>query len=163
MKALTIWQPWASLIMVGAKPYEFRGRSYLAYVNHPQPGERIVIHAGARKMVVGEIADLLNKLGDPDGDCTGLVREPAYGVLHRIWNQPRCAFQMLPLGAGLGTAIIGKPCNAAMIFGAQIDGLPQDSDRGEFNWAWPLSEIAAFESPIPARGRQGFWQWTAAT
>lgn len=24
MKALTIWQPWASLIMIGAKPYEFR-------------------------------------------------------------------------------------------------------------------------------------------
>jgi hypothetical protein len=26
MKALTIWQPWASLIMIGAKPYEFRER-----------------------------------------------------------------------------------------------------------------------------------------
>lgn len=25
MKALTIWQPWASLIISGAKPYEFRG------------------------------------------------------------------------------------------------------------------------------------------
>ena len=24
MKGLTIWQPWASLIMIGAKPYEFR-------------------------------------------------------------------------------------------------------------------------------------------
>jgi hypothetical protein len=25
MKALTIWQPWASLIMIGAKPCEFAG------------------------------------------------------------------------------------------------------------------------------------------
>jgi hypothetical protein len=24
MKALTIYQPWASLVMIGAKPYEFR-------------------------------------------------------------------------------------------------------------------------------------------
>jgi len=48
MKALTIRQHWTSLIMIGAKPYEFRGRSYLAYINHPQPGERIGIHAGAR-------------------------------------------------------------------------------------------------------------------
>ena len=24
MKALTIWQPWATLIMLGAKPFEFR-------------------------------------------------------------------------------------------------------------------------------------------
>ena len=35
MKALTIWQPWASLIMVGAKPYEFRPKSYLKYVGAP--------------------------------------------------------------------------------------------------------------------------------
>ena len=48
MKALTIWQPWASLIMVDAMPYEFRGRIYLAYVNHQQAGERSAIHAGAR-------------------------------------------------------------------------------------------------------------------
>jgi hypothetical protein len=26
MKALTIWQPWATLIMIGAKPHEFRGQ-----------------------------------------------------------------------------------------------------------------------------------------
>lgn len=25
MKALTIYQPWASLVMIGAKPHEFRG------------------------------------------------------------------------------------------------------------------------------------------
>jgi hypothetical protein len=50
MKARTIWQPWASLIMIGAKPYEFRGRSYLAYIDHPLPGERIGIHAGARHL-----------------------------------------------------------------------------------------------------------------
>jgi hypothetical protein len=25
MKAITVWQPWASLIAIGAKPYEFRG------------------------------------------------------------------------------------------------------------------------------------------
>ena len=56
MKALTIWQPWASLIMIGAKPYEFRGRSYLAYINHPQPGERMAIHAGARPVRPTEVA-----------------------------------------------------------------------------------------------------------
>ena len=40
MLALTIWQPWASLIMIGAKPYEFRGKSYLEYRPHPRPGDR---------------------------------------------------------------------------------------------------------------------------
>jgi len=32
MKALTIWQPWASLIMAGYKPYEFRGWPAYGYV-----------------------------------------------------------------------------------------------------------------------------------
>jgi len=162
MKALTIWQPWASLIMIGAKPYEFRGKSYVKYIGHPNPGDRIVIHAGARKMKVAEIADLLNRLDRPEGeDFTGLVREPAGRLLQRIWKQPRDGFQCLELGAGLGTAIIGKPCIAGMLLKSKtaIDSLPHDSDRGEFNWAWPLNEVEVFDSPIPARGMQGFWEW----
>ncbi len=38
MKALALWQLWASLVIAQAKPHEFRSRSYLAYVNPPQPG-----------------------------------------------------------------------------------------------------------------------------
>jgi hypothetical protein len=76
-RALTIWQPWASLIMIGAKPYEFRGRSYLAYINHPQPGERIAIHVGARPVRRAEEARLCS-----DHDTTGLVREQcAHAIL----------------------------------------------------------------------------------
>jgi hypothetical protein len=37
MKAITVRQPWASLIILGAKPYEFRDRSYLTYINHSSP------------------------------------------------------------------------------------------------------------------------------
>ena len=55
--ALTIWQPWASLIAAGAKPYEWRG--------WPAPrrliGQRIAVHAGARKVVVGEISETLKE------------------------------------------------------------------------------------------------------
>ena len=87
MKALTIWQPWATLIIIGAKPYEFRRRSYLHYPGHPSPGERIAIHAGARRMLVREVADLLNKLDDPNTpDTTGLVREKARPLLDKIWH-----------------------------------------------------------------------------
>ena len=46
MKALTIWQPWASLIIAGAKPFEFRGWRPPASLI----GQRIVIHAAARKI-----------------------------------------------------------------------------------------------------------------
>ena len=153
MRALTIWQPWASLIMVGAKPFEFRGRSYLDYAGHPQPGDRIVIHAGARPVKPAEVEDLLHRLGTA-GDSTGLVVDKARELLLRVRAAHK--YRLLPLACGLGTAVIGKPRNAGTIF----TGLrTEDSDRGEFNWAWPLSEIEPFAAPIPARGFQGFWVW----
>ena len=44
MKATTLWQPWASLIAIGAKYYETR--------DYPPPakllGQRIAIHAAVR-------------------------------------------------------------------------------------------------------------------
>lgn len=52
MKALTIWQPWASLVMIGAKPYEFRRWDYRERQSGLQ-GQRIVIHAGARPVKTG--------------------------------------------------------------------------------------------------------------
>ena len=46
MKALTLWQPWASLVIAGAKPYEFRSWSPPRWLI----GQRIVIHAAARRL-----------------------------------------------------------------------------------------------------------------
>lgn len=45
MRAITIWQPWASLILVGAKPYEFRPKPFHEYVNPPEVGERMGLAA----------------------------------------------------------------------------------------------------------------------
>jgi hypothetical protein len=154
--AITVWQPWASLIMAGAKPYEFRGASYLDHQVYqglrPSPGDRIVVHAAKRPVRKDEVDDLVQRLGT-DADMTGLVVDQARPLLERVRTAYR--YQALPLGAGLGTAVIGKPRNAGAIFRA----LPHDSDRGDFNWAWPLSDVQAFAEPIPARGQQGFWKW----
>jgi hypothetical protein len=126
MKAITVWQPWASLIIIGAKPYEFRNRSYLAYINHPPPGERIAIHAGAQPIRPVEVKDLLFRIGGRE-DTTGLIVERAEQLLDRIRAAHRC--RALPLGAVLGTAIIGTPCSAETIFGgSRGDAAPQDSE-----------------------------------
>lgn len=154
MRVITVWQPWASLIVIGAKPFEFRPKSYLEYSNHPKPGERIVIHAGARPVKPAEVEDLLARLGNVE-DTTGLVVDRARELLLRI----RAAHKyrgVVELAAGLGTAVIGKPRNAGTIFTGRT---PEDSDRGEFNWAWPLSDIRPWHPPVPARGFQGFWNW----
>jgi hypothetical protein len=89
LRAITIWQPWASLIIIGAKPYEFRDRSYLAYINHPQPGERIAIHASARPVRPAEVKDLLFRIGRTE-DTTGLIVERAAQLLDRVRAAHRC-------------------------------------------------------------------------
>ncbi|MGH7878843.1 MAG: hypothetical protein ACREQD_05045 [Candidatus Binataceae bacterium] len=151
MKALTVWQPWASLIMIGAKPFEFRTWSYLER-SPALKGQRIVIHAGARPARPAEVEDLLVRLVT-DADKTGLDVEKSRELLYRVREAHQ--YRLLPLAAGLGTAVLGTPRNAGMIFGHKI----ADSDRGDFNWAWPLNKVEPFDAPVPMRGAQGFWHW----
>lgn len=161
MKALTIWQPWASLIIAGAKPYEFRGwRAPRSLI-----GQRIVIHAAAKKVDREEVCDLWHILMNRNA-CDELKRaaaetclhpEPALPILGRAWMPYR---EPLPMSAGIGTAIIGEPRLGTEI--AEEFGVPRanDSDRDEHaNWGWPMLEIEPWETPIPMRGAQGFWNW----
>ena len=153
MKALTIWQPWASLIMAGAKPFEFRKWDYRTRASSLE-GERIVIHAGARKVRPGEVQELLFRLWS--GDHAGLEHDPAREMLVKIGFKPGDGGPMLPTAHGLGTAILGRPRKASEIFGRGRG----DSDRIDHQiWAWPLTDIEPFEPPIPMRGAQGFWTW----
>jgi len=152
MKAFTVWQPWASLIMIGAKPNEFRGKPFTKYSNAPRVGERIVIHAGVRPVKPAEIEDLLARIASGD-QHTGLDAEKARTLLLRVREAHK--YRLLPLGAALGTAVVGEPILACDLFKMKVE----DSDRGTFNWAWPLSDIQPFEAPIPMRGFQGFWNY----
>jgi hypothetical protein len=148
MKALTIWQPWASLIIAGAKPWEWRG--------WPAPrsivGQRIVIHAGARAPRHSEIVDILQQLHYGD---SSLIADIAASLLYRTH------LASWPLSAGVGTAILGKPIGALEWAREHCkDGF--DSDRIDHHkFAWPLTEIEPFEPIVPARGGQGLWNWAA--
>lgn len=158
MKALTIWQPWASLIMAGAKPYEFRGWRPPASII----GQRIVIHAAARKVDFEELTVLFNILAlrDKSADIamaaaeTCLLPELAIPVLNRTLEK------QVPFACGLGTALVGEPRLGTEI--AEEFGVPRanDSDRDEHaNWGWPMLDIDVWPEPIPMRGAQGLWNW----
>lgn len=168
MKALTIWQPWASLIMAGAKPYEFRGwrppRSVI--------GQRIIIHAAARKIDRDEALSLWTILKDRDcGEVLGIDPEElricaAETCLHPelaipiLWRGCSNRAEPLPMSAGLGIAIVGEPRLGTDI--AADFGVPRanDSDRDEHaNWGWPMLDIEVWPQPIPMRGKQGLWNW----
>lgn len=149
LKTLTTWQPWASLIMAGLKPYEFR--------TWPAPrrlhGTRIAIHAGARPVRVDEINDLRVRLAGRHPWTTCLKPE-ALALLDRWALSP----ESLPRSCVLGTVMLGEPVRARDIvseFGGNMDSLGDEFS----NWAWPMSDIEHFEPPQPASGAQGLWDW----
>lgn len=155
MKALTIYQPWASLIMCRAKPHEFRGWDYSKRFPS-MVGERIVIHASVRPIRLVEILDLRNRLRD---GTTGLIPDLALPLLERILDAPK-GRGVLELGAGLGTAILGKPVSVTeMAKGTVL----QDSDRIDHSlFGWPMMDVQPFPEPVIVNGAQGFWNWRAA-
>jgi hypothetical protein len=151
LPALTLWQPWASLIAAGAKPYEWRG--------WPAPkrlvGQRIAIHAGARRVHHDEISGLIFQIQKTGGTDTSLVPEIALPLLEAWHTTPG----MLPLSSVLCTAVLGEPITAAQY--AKRRGFVGDSDRIAHNkWGWPLTDVERLEPFVPAKGAQGFWWWT---
>ena len=151
--ALTIWQPWGTLIIEGWKPYEFRKWDYRS--RRPDlAGKRIAIHAGARPVRRDEVAHLLNRLSRK----MSKVDEGAVPLLERVHLSPG----ILPLSAVLGTAVLGEPRRAHVLFG-EGEAIAADSSRLDHHlWAWPLSDIERFAVVVPARGAQGFWRWVPA-
>jgi hypothetical protein len=151
--AITIWQPWASLIAIGAKPFEFR--KWAAPVAYR--GRRIAIHAGARPAKLAEIRELIVRLNTSKWRETGLDREKALPLLEGAARDPKGMWH----SAVTCIATLGKPLRDAELFAAMgVDGPVNDSDRDEHsNWGWPLTDITPLEPPRPAVGSQGFWQF----
>lgn len=142
MKAVSLWQPWASLIACGAKTVETR--------HWPAPasivGERIAVHAAKR-------SSELHMLRAPDFDR----------ALHERADRLRMVEGRLPLGFIVATAVIAEcvRMDAAMI--ARVEREQPDElafghwEPGRF--AWRLAAIRMLD-PIPYRGAQGLFDVT---
>ncbi len=141
MKALTIHQPWASLIIAGRKRFETRswrpGREMI--------GTRIAIHASARPW--------------PRRILLPTMVEAALDLA-------KLELADLPLGAVLGTAVIGEVVTTryAVRVPRDFDLTPHNLEfsLGDFSdgrFAWWLRDIEVFAEPVPARGYQKLWEW----
>ena len=73
----------------------------------------------------------------------------------------------IPRGAVVCTAVLD---HAALVTGLERDGqvvagnghlVPVDEwgDFGPGRWLWFLRGVEPVDPPVPARGRQGFWNW----
>ena len=145
MKAISLWQPYASLIAAGVKTIETRGWAPPKDLT----GQRIAIHA-AKAIETSDVRGrerhrlIAAALDDPEWDGS------------------------IPRGAVVCTAVLD---HTAQVTGPEHNGqvtvagnghpVPVD-EWGDFSpgrWLWFLRDVEPVDPPVPARGRQGFWNW----
>lgn len=139
--AISLWQPYASLIAVCAKRFETR--------HWPAPlytiGKRIAIHAAKRKPTRFEIDSMFDNVADALGFCHWPSR--------------------IPYGAVICTAVLGN-CNQVAHYDGNkvtfVDGRQIDDDGfGDYSkgrYCWEFYDVETFD-PVPTIGRQGFFGW----
>lgn len=180
MKALTLHQPWASLIAaryktIETRPWATRYRGPLA------------IHAGVRPM-----RDAHDCHGDADCFCPGVDGIPE-ALVAPFEIAELCAVHGALASERAGCIV--ATCELADVvavdsirwfedkwgptsepFGwkqLQVIRPPEPADTfvcetelpfGDFTpgrFAWLLSDIEPLAEPVPARGRQGLWEWSS--
>ena len=150
MKALTLHQPWATLIANEVKTIETRSWA-------PSPsliGERIAIHAGRTVANVGlpqAVEDLLVALTDSHAWWqkipTGVILATA--VLDHFWQVGR-------VENGIAT---GKVSNGDADRSVQVNPL---ADFSLGRYLWFLTNVQKVDPPVPIRGAQKLWEWPVA-
>ena len=147
MKCISLWQPWATLIAIGAK--RFDTRSWETSYRGP-----LLIHA--EKKMNGDLLEMCSD--DPFLDA--LDRAGAYPT-------PGAPVErFLPLGAIIAVAnlkaiyrVAERHTNHAVLSnGSEIMG-PEYAfgDYAPGRFAWKLENIRRFPEPIPFKGAQGIF------
>ena len=156
MKAITLWQPWATLLAIGAKKYETRSWA----TNYRGP---IAIHAAQRPAhkIFSELIEY--QTAKTMFECLRT---------YDIWFPAD-----LPHGCIIATAeLIG--CHQIVRYGGRgmssqgpgwldtEDGiyLPTEQELMFGDWtpgryAWELTNVKLLPKPIRAKGAQGLWNW----
>lgn len=137
MKALSIKQPWATLIVEGVKDIENRTwKCPEKYI-----GQRVLTHASATPI-------------DPSKLRNYLTEEMADASISYFRNRK------FPNGAIIGSVeIVGCDINhpsiwaekSKLFMGSEIPIIP--------TYNWILANPRIFPDPIPAKGRLGFWDY----
>ena len=132
MKCLTLIQPWATLVAVGAKKIETR--SWWTSYRGP-----LAIHAAK---------------AFPATCINGCLEKPFYTVLRQAGCWPP---HDLPRGCVLATCTLRDciPTRGLQIIGAEL----AFGDYTPGRWAWVLEDVKRLPEPIPARGALGLWEW----
>ena len=151
--ALTLHQPWASMIADGRKRYETRSWKPPAAIITG----RIAIHAGANR----QHREYARWWGyDFDRLPFGAVVCTAKVVAaHHIWLGP---YGVHPPGETLASVANDSLLSEADPCYIADAGMIDTDEYGDYStgrWAWRLTDVEPVDPPVPARGRQGVWRW----
>lgn len=186
MKALTIMQPYATLIMLGAKQYETRPSPPNGNMRPEgvrglpglkvEPGERIAIHAAARRvspgphpcgwnaypMVAGDDYQILTGRGRKTqamqfGALLGTVEVVRALPIVESWY-----IAEVPIAIELNSSGLHLIDDTDDRFDVTdvTDQIPY-GDWQDGRWAWELANVERFDRPIPCKGKQGVWEVAA--
>ncbi len=152
MYAITLHQPWATLIALGIKTVETR--------SWPAPerllGQVIAVHAGKR--VVRRPGDRIEqKLRAQLGE-DWIRTIPAGAVLATVRLAGMARVEYADPISGHAVHDPGTEMECAAGTGRTPIDLWGDFSAGR--WLWFLDDVESPPEPIPAVGRQGFWRWT---
>lgn len=175
MKAFSLWQPWASLVACGAKPFETRDyappRSMI--------GQPFAVHAAkkidkgaaifAEELMYGQhvtggfaLADQLSASfkGAPD-DLMGLFGQAimpigcVVGIVKLV-----AAFQLGELNEGmteLGAKVVRRMTNSLADGGRTSVPCDDFGDYAPGRWAWLLADAKPLRPPVAMKGKQGWF------
>ncbi|MGD9567548.1 MAG: ASCH domain-containing protein [Sedimentibacter sp.] len=152
MKAITIWQPWATLLAIGAKKYETRSWA----TNYRGP---IAIHAANKpyKPIIEELPDEVKA-------ALGNYFDFKHEILH--------TGAIIATAELVGCWEIAEDPNGPFIcrpfFGDTTDKPDELIVRGNEllfgdytlgRYAWEFRNMIMLDKPIPAKGKQRLWNF----
>lgn len=157
--AISLWQPHASLVAFGEKPFETR---------HWQTKHRglLAIHAAKHE-------DHFNSNEQFTEAFSEVSEKHDWGE----WYWPQSEIPNLHFASqvqrGLGavlcvcdllTCVPTEHITGTDKFPARFSRTERHLVFGDFTpgrWAWVLQNVRRFKTPIPATGHQGLWKWEA--
>lgn len=158
MKAISLWQPWGSLIMTGAKTWETR--SWATSYRGP-----LVICAAKGGLAKWQERDLIERRGFGEcwrfqGALAPLIGKPLdldlWPHLGKEW--PGVKIEDIPRGVALGVVdlVDCKRTEDLKQWEIAKELLFGNFERGRF--AWKLENVRPLKNPIPVKGERGFFQ-----
>lgn len=163
MRAITVLQPWASLLAHGIKTWETRSwRLPAKYIYDPARPSReneetaIVIHAGkSRRGLANMSPDVLVELGLPAHHVERLPFGAAIATA-RIWECAQIKTILIHRDGRMSVQAMNRWRSCTHIGISDVE--KRLGKFAEGRWMWKVGSVELLEEPVPCRGYQRLWR-----